>query len=93
MSFSRLSFLWHIVGLLAKNSFSVLLMPFLCQALTDRETPNFLSHCRSSCAFARALHLRGHTPFVRLSFFLFLSVTHGKNVHDEASQVSTVQKK
>ena len=44
MNFSCLSFIQRIVDLLAEDSFSVLLMPFLRHASSDREAPNSLSH-------------------------------------------------
>ena len=69
MSFSCLSFLQRIVELLAEDSFSVLLMPFLCQASSDRILSVILSF---SLRFGSGLHLCGHThSFVR--FFSFIS--------------------
>ena len=68
MNFSRLSFHWRIVELLAEDSFSVFFVPFLCWAQTDGEAPSFFqSICRSPCAFCSGIPMFMVTPLLSAS--------------------------
>ena len=71
MGFSRVSFLYRMVDLLANDSFSVILLPCLCRVWADRETANSLSWSVALPALLLgARHIRGHTPsFLRLPSF------------------------
>ena len=62
MGFSRVSFLYRMVDLLANDSFSVILLPCLCRVWADRETANSLSWSVALPALLHgAPHIRGHT--------------------------------